>query len=76
MKIAIARDHGGLDLKRTAVDYLHTHGYEVVDFGTNRGVFLRLSRFRASRGGSRCKRNVRSRRSDLRYGHRRFDCGE
>ena len=35
MKLAIACDHGGLDLKRTAVDYLHTHGYEVIDFGTN-----------------------------------------
>lgn len=47
MKIAIACDHGGLDLKRTAVDYLHTHGYEVIDFGTNERVpaIIPISRF-------------------------------
>lgn len=35
MKIAIACDHGGLDLKKAAIKYLNSHDYEVVDFGTN-----------------------------------------
>lgn len=35
MKIALACDHGGLDLKNTIYAYLKEHGYEVVDFGTN-----------------------------------------
>lgn len=35
MKIALACDHGGLNLKNLIVAYLKEHGYEVVDFGTN-----------------------------------------
>lgn len=35
MKIAIACDHGGLDLKKAAIKYLNEHDYEVVDFGTD-----------------------------------------
>ncbi len=35
MKIAIACDHGGLDLKKAAIKYLNSHNFEVVDFGTN-----------------------------------------
>ena len=35
MKIAIACDHGGLDLKKAAINYLNEHDYEVVDFGTD-----------------------------------------
>jgi ribose 5-phosphate isomerase B len=34
MKIAIACDHGALDLKNTVVDHLTKKGYEVEDFGT------------------------------------------
>lgn len=33
MKIAIACDHGGLNLKNEIKKYLVTNGYEVVDFG-------------------------------------------
>ena len=35
MKIAIACDHGGLNLKRALIEYLMKNGYEYVDFGTN-----------------------------------------
>ena len=35
MKIAIACDHGALNLKNVAVAHLSARGYEVVDFGTH-----------------------------------------
>ncbi len=35
MKIAVACDHGGLNLKKEIVKYLSEHGHEAVDFGTN-----------------------------------------
>ena len=35
MKIALACDHGGLNLKNTVIDYLKQNGYEYVDFGTD-----------------------------------------
>jgi len=35
MKIAIACDHGGINLKNEVLKYLKEHGYEAVDFGTN-----------------------------------------
>lgn len=35
MKIAIACDHGGLNLKKKITAYLKDHGYEVCDFGTD-----------------------------------------
>lgn len=35
MKIALACDHGGLNLKREVIKYLTENGYECVDFGTD-----------------------------------------
>ena len=35
MKIAVACDHGGLQLKRALVRYLTSKGHEVIDFGTD-----------------------------------------
>lgn len=35
MKIAIACDHGGLNLKREIIKHLTENGYEAVDFGTD-----------------------------------------
>jgi ribose 5-phosphate isomerase B len=35
MKIALACDHGGLNLKNAVKEYLTQNGYEYVDFGTN-----------------------------------------
>ena len=34
MKIAVACDHGGLELKAAVLKYLAEHGHEVRDFGT------------------------------------------
>lgn len=35
MKIALACDHGGLNLKREIIEYLKQNGYQAVDFGTD-----------------------------------------
>lgn len=35
MKIALACDHGGLNLKREIIKYLKENGYEYADFGTD-----------------------------------------
>ncbi len=35
MKIAVACDHGGLNLKNEVIKYLKEHGYEYVNFGTD-----------------------------------------
>ncbi|MDD2504190.1 MAG: ribose 5-phosphate isomerase B [Clostridia bacterium] len=35
MKIAIAADHGGFELKEKVKAYLQTNGYEVLDLGCN-----------------------------------------
>jgi ribose 5-phosphate isomerase B len=34
MKIALASDHGGYELKEKVKDYLTTNGYNIVDLGT------------------------------------------
>jgi ribose 5-phosphate isomerase B len=35
MKIAVACDHGGLNLKKSLIAYLQKNGHEVADFGTD-----------------------------------------
>lgn len=35
MKIAIASDHGGVDLKAEIINFLKSENYDVKDFGTN-----------------------------------------
>ena len=35
MKIAVACDHGGFNLKTEIVKHLKARGYELIDFGTN-----------------------------------------
>lgn len=35
MKIAIGGDHAGFPYKQPLVDWLHDHGYEVINCGTN-----------------------------------------
>lgn len=35
MKISVACDHGGLELKNTVIHHLETLGHEVVDYGTS-----------------------------------------
>ena len=35
MKIGIANDHGGYELKLKLVEYLEKEGYEVINFGAN-----------------------------------------
>ena len=34
MKIAVACDHGGLNLKKALLAFLEKNGHEYVDFGT------------------------------------------
>ena len=38
MKIALACDHGGLNLKNAVINYLKENGYEYSDFGTDSTV--------------------------------------
>ncbi|TPW00489.1 MAG: hypothetical protein USCAAHI_00062 [Beijerinckiaceae bacterium] len=33
MRVGIATDHGGLDLKRKLIDELCAAGHEIIDFG-------------------------------------------
>ncbi len=33
MRVGIAADHGGFDLKQTLLPWLQAHGFEIVDFG-------------------------------------------
>ena len=35
MKIALACDHGGLNLKKQIIKYLEEQGYEYIDYGTD-----------------------------------------
>lgn len=35
MKLGIAADHGGYELKELIIDHLKSKGYELVDYGTN-----------------------------------------
>lgn len=35
MKIGIANDHSGVEMKNEVVEYLKSKGYEVVNYGTN-----------------------------------------
>jgi ribose 5-phosphate isomerase B len=35
MRVGIATDHGGFDLKESLVTYLKEAGHEVVDFGAH-----------------------------------------
>jgi len=35
MRIALGSDHGGINLKRSIMDYLVSEGYEIKDFGTD-----------------------------------------
>lgn len=35
MRIALGSDHGGMNLKRTIIDYLVSEGIEIKDFGTD-----------------------------------------
>ena len=37
-KIVVGFDHAGFPLKKTIVDYLKSHGYEVIDCGTDSDV--------------------------------------
>ncbi len=34
MRIAISADHGGIELKKSLVEYIQELGYDLVDFGT------------------------------------------
>lgn len=35
MRIALGSDHGGINLKRSIIDYLVSEGHEIKDFGTD-----------------------------------------
>ena len=45
MKIAMANDHAGTEMKNEIKAYLESNGYEVVDFGTYDGESCDLSDF-------------------------------
>ncbi len=45
MKIAVASDHGGYNLKQQIISYLNSEGYEVVDCGTDSEKSCAYSRY-------------------------------
>lgn len=62
MKIALASDHGGLELKRVLMEHLEKKGYDLVDFGTyskdscDYPVFARKAAMAVSNG--ECDRGI------------------
>ena len=48
MKIAIACDHGALDMKNMLVSYLHGQGHAVTDFGTHTNASCDYPEFAAA----------------------------
>ena len=62
MKIAIACDHGALDMKNMLVSYLEGQGHEVTDFGTHTTASCDYPEFAAAAAQSvaagRCDRGI------------------
>ena len=62
MKIAIACDHGALDMKNMLVSYLKDQGHEVADFGTHTTASCDYPEFAAAAAQSvaagRCDRGI------------------
>ena len=49
MKIAVAADHGGYELKREVIDHLIARGEDVIDLGTLSRIRGKLRRGRGLR---------------------------
>lgn len=60
MKISIASDHAGLELKEYIKNYLANNGYEVEDFGTNLSDSCDYPDF-----AKPCAKSVANKKSDL-----------
>lgn len=60
MKISIASDHAGLELKEYIKNYLANNGYEVEDFGTNSSDSCDYPDF-----AEPCAKSIANKKSDL-----------
>ena len=43
MKIGIATDHHGVEIKKELIEYLKASGYEVINYGTDSTDMVRLT---------------------------------
>jgi ribose 5-phosphate isomerase B len=60
MKIAIASDHAGFELKTFIIDYLKQKNYEILDLGTNSETSVNYPDY-----GHKMAANILARRADL-----------
>jgi len=60
MKIAVASDHGGFDLKGVVIDHLKSRGIEVEDLGTNSSESVHYPEY-----GKKCAEYVAAKKADL-----------
>ena len=74
MKIAIASDHAGFDLKKKLKEAFGEVDW--LDLGTNDDASVDYADFGYARWGSNHKPTSRQRHCDLWLGHRDFDCCE
>ena len=73
MRIALAADHAGFDLKDELAAWLEEQGHDVADLGTARPAKASIIPTSAPSSPSHRRRRGRARDRRLRLGHRHFD---